>query len=130
MEVIHTIGRRKTSVARIFLSEGNGSMTVNKKEYKDFKTFVRKLNEPTFDEKNLSISWKHKKRFELSWSGPFHVDGKSEQLVAGLPEVPPRLDNPAVTLKADGDILDATFGKEKLKIDVIKGKRIEPKSQV
>ena len=39
MEVIHTIGRRKTSVARIFLSEGNGSMTVNKKEYKDSDNF-------------------------------------------------------------------------------------------
>jgi hypothetical protein len=116
-----------------WIPNGNGALYVtilgDKKEYKDFKTFVRKLNEPTFDEKSLSISWKHKKRFELSWSGPFHVDGKSEQLVAGLPEVPPRLDNPAVTLKADGDILDATFGKEKLKIDVIKGKRIEPKSQ-
>ena len=116
-----------------WIPNGNGALYVtilgDKKEYKDFKTFVRKLNEPTFDEKNLSISWKHKKRFDLSWSGPFHVDGKSEQLVAGLPEVPPRLDNPAVTLKADGDILDATFGKEKLKIDVIKGKRIEPKSQ-
>jgi hypothetical protein len=116
-----------------WIPNGKGALYVtilgDKKEYKDFKTFVRKLNEPTFDEKNLSISWKHKKRFELSWSGPFHVDGKSEQLVAGLPEVPPRLDNPAVTLKADGDILDATFGKEKLKIDVIKGKRIEPKSQ-
>ena len=116
-----------------WIPNGNGALYVtilgDKKEYKDFKTFVRKLNEPTFDEKNLSISWNHKKRFDLSWSGPFHVDGKSEQLVAGLPEVPPRLDNPAVTLKADGDILDATFGKEKLKIDVIKGKRIEPKSQ-
>jgi hypothetical protein len=116
-----------------WIPNGNGALYVtilgDKKEYKDFKTFVRKLNEPTFDEKNLSISWKHKKRFELSWSGPFHVDGKSEQLVGGLPEVPPRLDNPAVTLKADGDVLDATFGKEKLKIDVIKGKRIEPKSQ-
>jgi hypothetical protein len=116
-----------------WIPNGNGALYVtilgDKEEYKDFKTFVRKLNEPTFDEKNLSISWKHKKRFDLSWSGPFHVDGKSEQLVAGLPEVPPRLDNPAVTLKADGDILDATFGKEKLKIDVVKGKRIEPKSQ-
>jgi hypothetical protein len=48
--------------------------------------------------------------------------------VGGLPEVPPRLDNPAVTLKATDDILDASFGKEKLKIDVIKGKRLEPKS--
>jgi hypothetical protein len=117
-----------------WIPNGNGALYVtilgDKKEYKDFKSFVRKLSEPTFDEKNLSISWKHKKRFDLSWGGPFHVDGKSEQLVAGLPEVPPRLDNPAVTLKAGGDILDATFGKEKLKIDVIKGKRIEPKSQV
>ena len=36
MEVIHTIGRRKTSVARIFLSEGKGEITVNKKDYKDY----------------------------------------------------------------------------------------------
>ena len=115
-----------------FIPNGNGALYVtilgDKKEYKDFKSFVRKLNEPTFNEKNLTISWKHKKKFELSWTGPFHVDGKSEQLVGGLPEVPPRLDNPAVTLKADDDILDASFGKEKLKIDVIKGKRLEPKS--
>ncbi len=33
MEVIHTIGRRKTSVARIFISEGKGTITVNKKDY-------------------------------------------------------------------------------------------------
>jgi hypothetical protein len=115
-----------------FIPNGNGALYVtilgDKKEYKDFKSFVRKLNEPTFDEKNLTISWKHKKKFALSWTGPFHVDGKSEQLVGGLPEVPPRLDNPAVTLKATDDILDASFGKEKLKIDVIKGKRLEPKS--
>ena len=36
MEVIHTIGRRKTSVARIFLSEGKGEITVNKKSYSDY----------------------------------------------------------------------------------------------
>ena len=36
MEVIHTIGRRKTSVARIFISEGKGAMTVNKKDYADY----------------------------------------------------------------------------------------------
>jgi len=32
MEVIHKIGRRKTAVARIYLSEGTGNITVNKKE--------------------------------------------------------------------------------------------------
>ena len=36
MEVIHTIGRRKTSVARLFLSEGKGNITVNKKDYSQF----------------------------------------------------------------------------------------------
>ncbi|MDO7541459.1 MAG: 30S ribosomal protein S9 [Flavobacteriaceae bacterium] len=36
MEVIHTIGRRKTSVARIFISEGKGAMTVNKKDYAEY----------------------------------------------------------------------------------------------
>ena len=31
MSVTHTIGRRKTSVARVFLQEGKGTITVNKK---------------------------------------------------------------------------------------------------
>ena len=36
MATIHKIGRRKTSVARIYLKEGNGSIIVNKKEYKEY----------------------------------------------------------------------------------------------
>ncbi len=36
MAVTHTIGRRKTSVARVFLKEGNGEITVNKKNFKDY----------------------------------------------------------------------------------------------
>ena len=36
MEVIHTIGRRKTSVARLYVSEGKGVITVNKKNYTEF----------------------------------------------------------------------------------------------
>lgn len=49
MEVIHTIGRRKTSVARIFLSEGKGDITVNKKSYKDYfptPTLQYKIEQP------------------------------------------------------------------------------------
>ncbi len=38
MEVIHTIGRRKTSVARLYVSKGKGSITVNKKNYNEFFT--------------------------------------------------------------------------------------------
>ena len=36
MEVIHTIGRRKSSVARVFLSEGKGGITINRKDYKEY----------------------------------------------------------------------------------------------
>ena len=36
MEVIHKIGRRKTSIARVYMSEGKGSIMVNKKSYSDF----------------------------------------------------------------------------------------------
>ena len=36
MEVISSIGRRKTSVARIYLSSGKGSIVVNDKEVKEY----------------------------------------------------------------------------------------------
>jgi small subunit ribosomal protein S9 len=36
MEVLNTLGRRKTAVARIYVSEGKGNITVNKKDYKEY----------------------------------------------------------------------------------------------
>ncbi len=36
MEVINTIGRRKTSVARLFLQSGKGSITINTKDIKTY----------------------------------------------------------------------------------------------
>ena len=32
MEVINAIGRRKSSVARVYVSEGTGKITINKKD--------------------------------------------------------------------------------------------------
>jgi small subunit ribosomal protein S9 len=34
--MIHTIGRRKTSIARIYLEPGTGKITVNKRDYKEY----------------------------------------------------------------------------------------------
>jgi small subunit ribosomal protein S9 len=34
MEVVNALGRRKTAVARVYLTEGKGEITVNKKDYK------------------------------------------------------------------------------------------------
>ena len=36
MEVVNATGRRKTAVARVYLTKGKGKVTVNKKDYKDF----------------------------------------------------------------------------------------------
>lgn len=38
MEVINTIGRRKTAVARIYMKPGNGVITVNDRDYKEYFT--------------------------------------------------------------------------------------------
>ena len=49
MEVIHKIGRRKTAVARVYVSEGKGNITVNKKDVNTYfptATLQYKVNQP------------------------------------------------------------------------------------
>tara|TARA_B100002051_G_C16434060_1_gene485663 strand:- start:224 stop:610 length:387 start_codon:yes stop_codon:yes gene_type:complete len=36
MEVVHTIGRRKKAVARVYLSDGKGAIIVNGRDVKDY----------------------------------------------------------------------------------------------
>lgn len=36
MEITHTIGRRKTAVARIYVQPGNGAITVNHRDFKEY----------------------------------------------------------------------------------------------
>lgn len=36
MEIVNSLGRRKTAVARIYLSEGKGNITVNKRDFKEY----------------------------------------------------------------------------------------------
>lgn len=36
MEMINTIGRRKSSVARVYVSKGGGAISINGKDYKDY----------------------------------------------------------------------------------------------
>lgn len=35
-EVINTLGRRKTAVARVYLTPGNGTITVNGRDFKEY----------------------------------------------------------------------------------------------
>ncbi len=36
MEVVNALGRRKTAVARVYVQEGEGKITVNNRDYKEF----------------------------------------------------------------------------------------------
>ena len=36
--MIHAVGRRKTSIARIYMEPGTGTITINKKDYKEYFT--------------------------------------------------------------------------------------------
>ncbi|KAB1157228.1 MULTISPECIES: 30S ribosomal protein S9 [Tenacibaculum] len=38
METVHKIGRRKTAVARVYVSQGSGNITVNKKDLNNYLT--------------------------------------------------------------------------------------------
>ena len=49
MSVVHKIGRRKTAVARVYLSEGSGKVTVNKRDLENYFSTAPlqyKVNQP------------------------------------------------------------------------------------
>tara|TARA_X000000368_G_scaffold406913_1_gene385756 strand:- start:546 stop:932 length:387 start_codon:yes stop_codon:yes gene_type:complete len=49
MDIIHKIGRRKASVARVYMSKGKGKITVNGKDFKEYfpvETMQFKLEQP------------------------------------------------------------------------------------
>ena len=49
METIHSIGRRKASVARIYVTEGKGNFVINGKDFKEYfplEILQYKLNQP------------------------------------------------------------------------------------
>ena len=49
MDIIHSIGRRKASIARIYLKKGKGNITVNGKDFKDYfpvSTMQYKIEQP------------------------------------------------------------------------------------
>ena len=62
MEVINTLGRRKPSVARVYLKEGKGNIIITKKTANDYfslATLLYKINQPfalTDTEKKFDVT--------------------------------------------------------------------------
>ena len=59
METVHKIGRRKTAVARVYVSEGKGNITINKRELQQYfttPTLQYKVKQPLMLTENLKSS--------------------------------------------------------------------------
>ena len=81
MEVINTIGRRKAAIARVYLSEGKGSVTVNNKDFKEYfptGTLQYIVQQPL---NLLNVSDKYDINANLDGGG---VKGQAEALRLGI----------------------------------------------
>jgi small subunit ribosomal protein S9 len=67
MEVINTIGRRKTSIARVYVVPGNGTILVNERELKDY--FQSEIHQ-TIVKQALTIS-----KVEANYDVTVNVEG-------------------------------------------------------
>lgn len=62
MDIVHKIGRRKTAVARAYVSKGKGNITINKRELNNYfttGTLQYKVKQPltlTNNEKNYDVN--------------------------------------------------------------------------
>ncbi|WP_339614250.1 30S ribosomal protein S9 [uncultured Winogradskyella sp.] len=100
MEVIHKIGRRKTAVARVYVAEGSGKITVNKKDMADYfttATLQYKVNQPlalTNNDGNFDIT------VNVYGGG---ITGQAEAIRLGLSRVMCELDpENRIVLKPEG----------------------------
>ena len=100
MDTVHKIGRRKTAVARVYLSKGKGKITVNNKEAKEvfpIDVLQSKLVQPfvltdTVGKYNVSVN--------VSGGG---INGQVEAIRLGISRALVEIDaENRVALKVDG----------------------------
>jgi len=81
MSVINTLGRRKTSVARVYLSEGTGKITVNKRdlsEYFSTEVLLGKVKQPFTITDNVD---KYDVKVNVNGGG---INGQAEAIRLGI----------------------------------------------
>jgi small subunit ribosomal protein S9 len=100
MEPINAIGRRKAAVARVYLSDGKGKITVNDRDYKEYfgaGTLQYVVTQPLH---LLSLADKYDVVANLDGGGP---KGQAEALRLGITRALVKIDAEyKPTLKANG----------------------------
>lgn len=100
MEVITATGRRKSAIARVYLSQGTGKIVVNKKEYKEFFPVSQLQYVVQQPLSLLELSDKYDVKANLTGGG---VKGQAEALRLGITRALIKIDpENKPKLKAEG----------------------------
>ena len=100
MEIINTIGRRKAAIARVYMSEGKGKITINDRDYKEYfgaGTLQYVVTQPL---NLLKVADKYDITANLDGGGP---KGQAEALRLGITRALIKIDAECKSaLKAEG----------------------------
>ena len=75
------VGRRKEAVTRVFLSKGNGSITVNDKDYKEYFSLVYLQNQVEMPLKTIQALDKFDVKINAAGGG---IKGQAESAKLGI----------------------------------------------
>jgi len=78
------VGRRKEAVTRVFLSKGNGKITVNDKDYKEYFSLVYLQNQVIRPLKTVEVEDKYDIKINASGGG---VKGQAESAMLGIARI-------------------------------------------
>jgi len=117
----NAVGRRKEAVTRIFISRGNGSITVNDKDYKTYFPLVYLQNQVEAPLKTIDAIDKYDVKINASGGG---LKGQAEAAKLGIARVLLEI-NPDFrpVLKAAGHLTRDPRGVERKKFGHKKARR-------
>ncbi len=81
MDIINTVGRRKASIARVYLTKGKGTITINGRDYQEFfpqKHIQANITDPMA---TVQVSQEYDLKINVSGGG---FKGQSEAIRLGI----------------------------------------------
>lgn len=81
MSIINTVGRRKASIARVYLQKGKGEITVNGKDYKEFFSVTHLCSKVELPFKTIESEGEFDVKVNVSGGG---VMGQADAVKLGI----------------------------------------------
>jgi len=115
---INTVGRRKEAVTRVFLSRGNGAITINDKDYKAYFKLVYLQNQVERPFKTVEAADKFDVKINAAGGG---LKGQAEAAMLGIaralvevnPDLRPVLKAAGLLKRDPRSVERKKFGKKK-----------------